>query len=96
MGEIPHKSSHEDRLIKLALGGRVACTASNGLEGRDIGLGISDCICGGRGQSPSSVDDGLRLTMFTQGKGHHWVIVSDCVVGPRCQRIAYAENRHIP
>jgi len=53
MGEIPHKSSHEDRLIKLALGGRVACTASNGLEGRDIGLGISDCICGGRGQSPT-------------------------------------------
>ena len=82
MGEIPHKSSHEDRLIKLALGGRVACTASNGLE--DIGLGISDCICGGRGQSPGSFDDGLRLTMFAQGKGHRFRLRGRASLSENC------------
>lgn len=38
-------TSHEDRLIKSALGG-VALTASTGLEKRDVELGIGDCICG--------------------------------------------------
>jgi len=68
MGDIPRKSSYEDRLIKSALGGRVTLTVSTELKERVVGLGIGKCICGdeGDGRGGPGVASARSLRQFEE------------------------------